>query len=147
MLLRLADEQSAEHGVALRAVEHLLARGVSVFISAQVLVEFWAVATRPAEVNGLGWPVATTAEAIGSLRDQFPLLDEIPDVLDRWFEVVRHCQVRGKRAHDARLAALLLVHGIRGLLTFNTADFPLGWGVEAVHPEQLFEPPEAETRS
>jgi hypothetical protein len=108
-----------------------------------VLVEFWAVATRPAEVNGLGWSVATTAEAIGSLQDQFPLLNETPDVLDRWFEVVRRCQVRGKRAHDARLAALLLVHGIRGLLTFNTADFPPGWGVEAVHPEHLlFESPQ-----
>jgi hypothetical protein len=93
--------------------------------------------TRPAEVNGLGWSVATTAEAIGSLQDQFPLLNETPDVLDRWFEVVRRCQVRGKRAHDARLAALLLVHGVRGLLTFNTADFPLGWGVEAMHPEHL----------
>jgi predicted nucleic acid-binding protein len=137
VLLRLADEQSQEHSVAAGAVARLLARGVSVFISAQVLVEFWVVATRPEQVNGLGWSTATTAETIRALRERFPLLDETPDVWDRWFELVERCQVSGKRAHDARLAALLVERGIRQLLTFNTADFPASWGVEAVHPEQL----------
>ena len=55
LLLRLADAQSPEHAVAEAAIEHLIARQESVFISAQVLVEFWAVATRPESVNGLGW--------------------------------------------------------------------------------------------
>lgn len=137
VLLRLADEQSQEHSVAAGAVARLLARGVSVFISAQVLVEFWVVATRPEQVNGLGWSTATTAETIRGLRDRFPLLEETPDVWDRWFELVERCQVSGKRAHDARLAALLVERGIRQLLTFNTVDFPASWGVEAVHPEQL----------
>jgi predicted nucleic acid-binding protein len=57
--------------------------------------------------------------------------------VDRWSDLVVRCQVAGKHAHDARLAALLLAHGIRRLLTFNTADFPSFWGVDAVHPRQL----------
>ena len=97
VLLRLADDRSSEHSVAQRAVEHLLASNISLFISAQVLVEFWAVATRPDSANGLGWSTATAAEAIRALRDQFPLLAETPDVLDRWFELVDRCQVAGKR--------------------------------------------------
>jgi predicted nucleic acid-binding protein len=137
VLLRLADRQSAEHPIAEAAVEHLLARQESVFIGAQVLVEFWAVATRPEAVNGLGWSVATAAEAIRTLREQFPLLSETPDLVDRWSELVARCQVAGKRAHDAHLAALLLAHGVQQLLTFNTADFPRIWGVDAVHPQQL----------
>ena len=104
------------------------------FIGTQVLVEFWAVATRPESANGLGWSTATTAEAVRSLRDQFPLLNETPDVLDRWFELVDHFQVAGKHTHDARLAALLLAHGVRRLLTFNMTDFPPAWGVDATHP-------------
>ena len=79
----------------------------------------------------------TAAEAIRALRDQFPLLAETPEVLDRWFELVDRCQVVGKRAHDARLAALVVVHEIQQLLTFNTADFPRSWGVEAAHPKQF----------
>ena len=86
VLLRLADAQSPDHAVAEAAIERLLAGEESVFIGTQVLVEFWAVATRPESANGLGWSTATTAEAIRALRDQFPLLNETPDVLDRWFE-------------------------------------------------------------
>ena len=134
VLLRLADAQSPEHAVAEAAIEHLIASQESVFISTQVLVEFWAVATRPESANGLGWSTATTAEAIRALRDQFPLLNEASEVLDRWFELVDRFQVAGKHTHDARLAALLLVHGVRRLLTFNTTDFPPAWGVEATHP-------------
>ena len=134
VLLRLADAQSLEHVIAVAAIERLLAGQESVFISTQVLVEFWAVATRPESANGLGWSTATTAEAIRALRDQFPLLNETPEVLDRWFELVDRFHVAGKHTHDARLAALLLVHGVRRLLTFNTTDFPPAWGVEAMHP-------------
>jgi predicted nucleic acid-binding protein len=49
-------------------------------------------------------------------------------------ESVDGFQVAGKHTHDARLAALLLVHGVRRLLTFNTTDFPPAWGVDAMHP-------------
>jgi len=135
VLLRLADDRSPEHRVAEAAVEYLLASNTSLFIGTQVLVEFWVVATRPDSVNGLGWSTATAAEAIAALRGQFPLLAETPDVLDRWFDLVDRCQVAGKRAHDARLAALVVAHGIQRLLTFNTADFPRTWGVEAAHPQ------------
>jgi predicted nucleic acid-binding protein len=134
VLLRLADGQSSEHAVAETAIEDLIAHGESVFISTQVLVEFWAVATRPESANGLGWSTATTADAIRALRDQFPLLDDAPEAFDRWFELVHRFQVAGKHTHDARLAALLLAHGLRQLLTFNTSDFPRAWGVEATHP-------------
>ena len=72
VLLRLADAQSPEHAIAEAAIERLLAGEKSVFISTQVLVEFWAVATRPEPANGLGWSTTTTAEAIRALRAQFP---------------------------------------------------------------------------
>ena len=59
VLLRLADDRSSEHSLAEAAVEHLLANNISLFISTQVLVEFWVVATRPDSVNGQGWSTAT----------------------------------------------------------------------------------------
>jgi predicted nucleic acid-binding protein len=137
VLLRLADAESPQRSLAEAAVASLIASGTQVFISFQVVVEFWAVATRPESANGLGWSPQTAAEAIRSLREQFTLLNETPDVLDRWLDLVRRCHVAGKRTHDARLAALLIVHGVRDLLTFNTADFPADWGVHAVHPQQF----------
>ena len=137
VLLRLADGQSPDHSRAATAIEHLLARNISLFIGTQVLVEFRAVATRPKNVNGLGWSTATAGEGIRGLRDRFPILVETPDILDRWFRIVERCQVSGKRTHDARLAALVVAHGLHRVLTFNTADFPRSWGVEAAHPNQF----------
>jgi predicted nucleic acid-binding protein len=82
VLLRLADERSPEHAAAEVAVESLIAREESLFISAQVLAEFWAVATRPLSANGLGWSTVAAAEVIRALRGQFALLAEPPEALD-----------------------------------------------------------------
>ncbi|SPE25411.1 PIN domain-containing protein (fragment) [Candidatus Sulfopaludibacter sp. SbA3] len=102
VLLRLADAQSPEHAVAEAAIERLLAGNKTVFISTQVLVEFWAVATRPVSANGFGWSTATAAAAIRTLRSQFPLLNEAPEVLDCWIELVDRFEVVGKHTHDTR---------------------------------------------
>jgi hypothetical protein len=42
-------------------------RGYECVITAQVLIEFWVVATRPIEVNGLGWSVEKTRAKINRL--------------------------------------------------------------------------------
>jgi hypothetical protein len=39
--------------------------------------------------------------------------------------------VRGKRAHDLRLASLMRIHGLRYVLTFNVADFA---GLDGITP-------------
>ncbi len=54
ILTRSSQEDHPQFPVASRAVELLIARGERVCIVPQNLYEFWAVATRPAEYNGLG---------------------------------------------------------------------------------------------
>lgn len=137
VLLRIADSQSFGHPVASAALNNLRSNDIDTFICAQVIVEFWAVATRPESANGLGWPVTKTTEAIREIRSQFPLLAETADGLDRWLDLVSGCQVSGKHVHDARLAALAMANGVTRFLTFNISDFPSNWGVEAIHPKQL----------
>lgn len=137
VVLRLADAESEEGAIAGQVLERLVSEGEEIFIGAQVLVEFWSVATRPHGANGFGWPVATAAAAVAELRRQFPVLLETPEVIERWCSLVSDCEVVGKRAHDARLAALAAVHRIGYLLTFNTNDFPAEWGVKAVDPRAL----------
>lgn len=55
VLLRMSDGHAPNHLLAGEAVSTLLARRNEVYITAQNLIEFWAVATRPLDVNGLGW--------------------------------------------------------------------------------------------
>jgi predicted nucleic acid-binding protein len=52
ILLRSVDQASAEHLVSVNALRTLNDRGDDLVICAQVVIEFWSVATRPAANNG-----------------------------------------------------------------------------------------------
>ncbi len=46
-------------------------------------------------------------------------------------------QVSGKNAHDARLVAAMMVHGISRILTFNVGDFMRYAGIAVLDPQQV----------
>jgi hypothetical protein len=94
-----------------------------VFITAQNVIEFWAVATRPLAANGLGWTVDRTRTEVQGLRERFPFIAESPEIFNEWSRLVDMNHVAGKRAHDARIVAVLKANAIDHLLTFNADDF------------------------
>ncbi len=134
ILLRISDKNATEHLSAITATENLLARGDEVYITAQNVVEFWAVATRPIESNGLGWSTQRTATEIEQFLDRFPLLEESATILPNWLSLVKTYDIKGKKTHDTRLIAVMLTHGVTHLLTFNTADFSAYAAVTIAHP-------------
>jgi hypothetical protein len=77
VLLRMSDRTSPVNLLAGRATATLLRQRDRVFITSQNIIEFWVVATRPAQVNGLGWSVEQTGTEIELIFNQFPL--------NRWF--------------------------------------------------------------
>jgi predicted nucleic acid-binding protein len=92
-------------------------------IAPQNLVEYWVVATRPTEKNGLGMQAIDALAEVQRLRRTFHVLEGLPGVSDTWETLVGKHQILGKQAHDANLVAITLVHGVKQLLTFNAADF------------------------
>ena len=122
VLLRLLAREDRRHADAQRAVARALGQGHAVRLLPQVVMESWVVLTRPREVNGFGWTVAEAADALGEVIQLFPLLPETEAVFAAWWDLVK-LGIHGKRAHDARLAAAMKVHGVRLLMTFNTDDF------------------------
>jgi len=109
ILLRARDPSASNYQLAVDAVSQLLAQDIECVITAQVLIEFWVVATRPIEVNGLGWNIQQTKNEIDGVLDQFPLLEETPQILTNWLQLVSQNGVRGKRTHDARILAVMQV--------------------------------------
>ena len=89
----------------------------------RILIEFWAVATRPVINNGLGFTHAQAAEELVNLKTLFALLPDTPEIFPEWESIVLQYRVSGKQAHDARLVAAMRVHNLTHLLTFNIADF------------------------
>jgi len=68
---------------------------------------------------------------------QFRLLAETREAFERWRGLVTDLAVCGKRAHDVRIAAVLLAAGVADLLTLNTQDFSDIPGLIARHPSSL----------
>jgi predicted nucleic acid-binding protein len=134
IILRLVNSDDVQHELVLRAVEALIVRGDNPAVTPQVLIEFWSATTRPSDVNGYGWDPTRVAQEIVALSARFRLLPDDPTIYSKWIELVTNIGVRGKQVHDTRLVAVMLVHGVRHLLTFNVKDFQRFGQIEAVHP-------------
>ncbi|MDJ0571300.1 MAG: PIN domain-containing protein [Pleurocapsa sp. MO_192.B19] len=137
ILLRASDRTSPCYDLAVNSVASLIAQGDECLITAQVLIEFWVVATRPIEVNGLGWSVEQTEKKINQLISQFTLIEETEAILAQWLELVTRYQIKGKRTHDARLMAVAIANQISHVLTFNPKDFTKIKKLTIVHPDEV----------
>jgi predicted nucleic acid-binding protein len=106
-------------------------------ICAQVMIEYWVVATRPSGVNGLGLtPIAADAD-LEDLLNVLPCLPEPPAIGLRWRQLVRNYGVSGREAHDTRLVAIAIESGVREILTLNSADFARYREVTCITPAEL----------
>lgn len=137
ILVRAADPTSPLQTQATNAVGNLVAAGNEVYLTAQNLIEFWSVATRPALSNGLGWPVPHTDQYIQQLHSTFLFLEDTPDVFTYWRILVTTYGITSKRVHDARLVAVMLAHGVTHFLTFDTDDFKTFTNITLVHPDEV----------
>jgi predicted nucleic acid-binding protein len=139
ILTRLAHgEEDPDYDAAERSLEILRTRGHVLCLVPQNLYEFWSVATRPLDANGLGM---TTTEADAELDElTLPLFQVLQDeraILPRWKDLVRHYDVKGKVSHDARLVAAMLRHGVSHMLTFNAVHFARFAEVTVVTPANV----------
>ncbi|MEM7591378.1 MAG: hypothetical protein AAF383_07635 [Cyanobacteria bacterium P01_A01_bin.83] len=102
------------------------------------MIEFWNVATRPSEKNGLGYDVAKATQSILELKRLFTLLPDLPDVYPIWERLAIDYQVKGVNVHDTKLVAFMLVHEISHVLTFNSTDFQrFNSEIVVVHPDNI----------
>lgn len=140
ILLRLSDAASSDQSLMFSAIAQILTQSQECCITAQVLIELWVVATRPRNVNGLGWTIEQTDTAIAQLSLQFALLPETEAIYPTWRNLVNTHRIKGKRTHDLRLIAVMLTHNVTHLLTLNPRDFPSLAEIKIVQPQDLLSP-------
>lgn len=138
VLVRMIEVADPMHDAAVRAVTALIRSGEALIITPQIVAEFWSVATRPRDRNGIGlMPDAAGAELAG-IHNFFTVVAESADVYDTWKNLVVSYGVSGVAAHDARIAAAMKVYGIGRILTFNGQDFARYPDIEVVDPRKYF---------
>jgi predicted nucleic acid-binding protein len=142
ILLRVAEPHSAQHFPAVTAVAKLVSQKHELCLAPQGLAEFWVAATRPANVNGLGWSFDAAEREVVRLLKQFPVLPETPQLFSEWHALVVQHRVMGKQGHDARLVAIMNINGLTRILTFNVNNFRI-YGVTVVSPDEVLASPDA----
>lgn len=123
VLLRFAVRTHPLHPTIRAAVRKLRAAGHRLRATPQNFVEFWNVATRPVDRNGLGLKPGDTDRLLHFVERLFPLLPDSPAVYPEWRRLVVSFGVAGVQVHDARIVAAMIVHNVSHILTFNTTDF------------------------
>ena len=83
ILCRLARRDDPQHLETREAIEHCLQRQEEFLLIPQGYREFWVVATRPRERNGLGMTPKETAEQLKGFEQFATLKAETPAVHEK----------------------------------------------------------------
>ncbi len=137
VLLRFFELSDPSNPEIVAALDSLRKSGVPCHVCAQVLIESWVVATRPLDVNGLGFDLEKADGHMDEIEILFPCLPEPEDMAARWRTVVQSYSVLGKKAHDARIVAFMMAHGITHLVTLNPSDFARYPEITAITPSEI----------
>lgn len=134
VLLRSVQPSHPMHAAAVRAVAGFIRDGEALVVTPQVVAEFWNVATRPIDNNGLGLSHQDAHDEVAKLEEFCTVLVESIDVYNEWKRLVRVLGVSGVKVHDARLVAAMNVHGVGRILTFNAQDFSRYREIQTIVP-------------
>jgi predicted nucleic acid-binding protein len=135
VLVRSAHIGHALQTSATAALQHLRDAQHELRTVPRILYEYWVVATRPADRNGLGFAVGQVDAQIRDLQLLFPPLRDERGIFDLWQKLARDFKVQGKQAHDVRLVAAMQRHALTYLLTFNVSDFKRFAVIQLIEPQ------------
>ena len=136
-ILRLNEPGNPVAKIVENCLTKLRRDGEEIVLVPQILVEFWAAATRPKSVNGLGLTIDEAEKVLENLQGIFTLLPENEKIFEAWKTLVSKYKVSGKVAHDARIVAAMTVHKIENILTLNARDFKRFAEITAVEPQDV----------
>mgnify|MGYP000028205384 CR=1 FL=1 len=137
ILLRMAQDTHPMHAPATQATTTLIRQGETVHIIPQNFYEFWSVATRDVQYNGLGLSVPDANAEITRLRTLFSFLPDSPAIYPEWHRLITTHAVKGRDSHDTRIIAAMNVHRVSHLLTFNKDDFTRYPGITVLLPSEV----------
>ncbi|MBC7795941.1 MAG: PIN domain-containing protein [Pyrinomonadaceae bacterium] len=137
VIVRLYDSDLSKKEIVEKAFDKIRLNGKELVIFPQVLVEFWAVATRPKDVNGLAMTASEAEKELENLQRLFKFLPDDSRIFKEWQRVVTKYKVSGKTTHDARIAAAMNVHKIESIVTLNSDDFKRFTEFITLTPQQV----------
>jgi predicted nucleic acid-binding protein len=148
VLARSAQPAHEKHDEACQGLRVVHARRNELCVAPQIMYEFDVLCTRPdVQCGGLGMTLDRADAQLTRILSNSTLLPDPASTLSVWRELLRQPSVVGKTAHDARIAAVMLVHGVQHLLTYNVADFKRYTHLQVFAPASVIAAPQASSAS
>lgn len=123
VLVRYAGPASIGRQHAWEAVARLKKEATQGAVCPHVLIEFWAVATRPLDKNGLAMTFVEAKEWVNRFTDElFQVIDDTPKTYEKWLELVFDYSVSGFHTYDAKVVASAIAGMCDGVIAFD-GDF------------------------
>lgn len=95
ILLRSAQPNHPLSSQATQAVSKLIRQEDAVFLCSQNIAEFWNVATRPTDRNGLGMSPEEALREVSNIEKSLTLLPDVPAIYSVWKLIVAGHRVLG----------------------------------------------------
>ncbi len=123
IILRSKQEGSPHYKEVTEKLVELILSGVELVVCPQIIYEFYVVATRPADKNGLGLLPEKAMKEIENILETYSMPEENEQVFLNWQQLIYNYKVIGKTAHDTRIVAFMMSCDIHKLYTINKKDF------------------------
>ncbi|SRR6266851_8797631 len=138
ILLRIAKRSDPKYQLVDAALGKLVLEGATLhYTHHQNIAELWNVMTRPVARNGFGLTTTEAEREVRAIEEGMSFLPDNEAIYREWRRIVMQRSVSGVQVYDARLAAAMIVHGIRHILTLNVTDFSRYASLTAVHPNKV----------
>lgn len=122
VLVYALDADAPQHAAARALIETARDGSSTLYVSSQILCEFYSTVTNPRRVAH----PRTPGEALDALSDLISFLHVLPtpaQTVDAWMNLLRERPVIGGDVFDLQIAATMKVNDISRIYTFNGDDF------------------------
>ena len=116
------DFDSEKHIQSLESLNQLLQSGKPLFVSSQILREYFAISTN----GSIFKRPLNRKQAVGKIHEflkRFNLLLEKETTIETLMDLIEKYTVSRQKIHDLNIVATMIDHGISHLLTYNKKDF------------------------
>ena len=131
----LFDFEPNKHNQSNNSIKNLSKNNHQIYISTQILREFYAVVTNKKYLNN-PLSIQDAKAQIDFFSKSFEILPIDLNTITKLKELLLHHEIRGQKIHDTTIAASMLEYGINQLFTYNLKDFKVFDEINVLSPEE-----------
>ncbi len=116
------DLDETKHKICEKKINELNKKEVKLYISPQIIREFYAISTNSKILNNPLTPTLAIVK-VNEFLDNFFIIYENSKTINILENLVLKYNIKKQKIHDTNIISTMLTHGIDHILTFNQKDF------------------------